>query len=187
MFIEKEQPKRVALKKDLNVGNGVFVKGHIFNIIGSGARGYDLQDNDGKRVLETGLIFDTYFKFIKEDKDAITDLVEIVVSKDTIIQIQQLFKEHGIIYGNLFEYPHDISSEMKYYGQPKCVFKIDGLPFLLSFPHDEMVLDILLNSVFKQVKDKLCVPVGTSLYFDTLTRHFRFKLPGHDDHVIDLY
>jgi hypothetical protein len=57
--------KTVVLKKNYETFGGVFTKGHKFKIIDDGIRGYDLQDDDGRRLLETGLMFNEYFEFVK--------------------------------------------------------------------------------------------------------------------------
>ena len=55
MFIEKCIPKRIKLTEAFMVPAGVFTKGHEFNVIGITKRGFDLKDDDGRFVFETGL------------------------------------------------------------------------------------------------------------------------------------
>jgi len=49
---------RVRLKSDQDTLEGVFTKGHEFRVIGFTERGMDLEDDDGHKMLECGLIHD---------------------------------------------------------------------------------------------------------------------------------
>jgi len=61
MKIEYNQIKigsRVRLKEDLHMMNCMYTKGHEFNVVGHSYRGFDLEDNDGNKVVETLFIHD---------------------------------------------------------------------------------------------------------------------------------
>lgn len=50
----------VILTKDMKVLSGTFEKGTRMEVIGHGERGYDFKDEEGNRLLETGLCENFY-------------------------------------------------------------------------------------------------------------------------------
>ena len=67
MFVPNGYPNgtKFRLNKDVSVLGGKFLKGSIMTVIGHSYRGYDFEDENGKRLLETGLMdFDKYFQKI---------------------------------------------------------------------------------------------------------------------------
>lgn len=59
MFIPKERIRvgsKVELDEDVKVLAGTFTKGHRFTVIGEGERGFDLEDEDGNKLLETRFV-----------------------------------------------------------------------------------------------------------------------------------
>ena len=47
---------RIRLKEDLDMGYCIYAKGHEFKITGESQRGFNLEDDEGNRVTETGLV-----------------------------------------------------------------------------------------------------------------------------------
>lgn len=47
---------KFILKEDVETLGGKFLKGSVMTIIGSGPRGYDFEDENGEKLLETGLL-----------------------------------------------------------------------------------------------------------------------------------
>ena len=47
---------RVRLTEDVEMPNCTYTKGHEFNVIGEGERGFDLEDDDGNVIFETRLM-----------------------------------------------------------------------------------------------------------------------------------
>jgi len=47
---------RVRLTEDVEMFNCTYTKGHEFNVIAEGERGFDLQDDEGNKILETRLM-----------------------------------------------------------------------------------------------------------------------------------
>ena len=58
MKVEKQMKvgSRVRLKEEVDMGYCVYTVGHEFNIVGESMRGFDLEDDDGNRIAETGLM-----------------------------------------------------------------------------------------------------------------------------------
>lgn len=55
---------RVRLLKDVKMFDCTYTKGHEFTVYGSSYRGWDLVDDDGNKIDETGFISDK-LKLIK--------------------------------------------------------------------------------------------------------------------------
>jgi len=55
---QMEIGSKVKLTKDLKMITKIYKKGHEFTIIDQSRRGFDLQDKDGNKVLETLFIHD---------------------------------------------------------------------------------------------------------------------------------
>lgn len=51
---------RVKIKNDLEMLNRIYRKNHEFTIISSSERGWDIQDDNGNVIYETGLINDIF-------------------------------------------------------------------------------------------------------------------------------
>lgn len=51
---------RIRLKEELDMGYCTYSKGHEFNIIEDSERGFSIEDDEGNRVVETGLIEHTF-------------------------------------------------------------------------------------------------------------------------------
>lgn len=47
---------KFVLKRDIEMFGGKLLKGSVMTIIGNGPRGYDFKDENGKKLLETGLL-----------------------------------------------------------------------------------------------------------------------------------
>lgn len=47
---------RVRITSDVKVLRGTYTAGHRFTVVSRGPRGLDLVDDDGNKLLETGLI-----------------------------------------------------------------------------------------------------------------------------------
>lgn len=47
---------RVRLTEDVEMHDCIYTKGHEFNVIGEGERGFDLEDDDGNQLFETRLM-----------------------------------------------------------------------------------------------------------------------------------
>ena len=59
MKIDKDQIKigsRICLNEELDMGYCVYTKGHEFNVISEGERGFNLEDDDGNKVAETRMV-----------------------------------------------------------------------------------------------------------------------------------
>lgn len=58
MFIPNENiikvGDRVRLTHNVKTLSGTFTRGHEFNVIGDGERGFDLQDDESRKILECG-------------------------------------------------------------------------------------------------------------------------------------
>ena len=59
MKVEKTTMKvgsRIKLNENVDLGWCIFLKDHEFNIISEGERGFNLEDDDGNKIGETGLM-----------------------------------------------------------------------------------------------------------------------------------
>jgi hypothetical protein len=67
-FISKDSELRVGdrieLSEPLEMFYGTFTVGHRFTVFGYGQRGADIVDDEGRRVLECGLIQHTFKKIL---------------------------------------------------------------------------------------------------------------------------
>ena len=53
---------RIRITQPIKMWQGTFTVGHEFTVVGSGARGFDLRDDDGNKVGECGMIQHTFRK-----------------------------------------------------------------------------------------------------------------------------
>jgi len=48
---------RVKLNEEVDMGYCVYSKGHEFNVVSQGERGFNLEDDDGNKIFETRLMY----------------------------------------------------------------------------------------------------------------------------------